>query len=158
MQLLLLAIGVIMGGAIPASQICARKYGSRMKAVPLTGKHSAKGKRQAADADSIDASLKFYAFRKSARATRESFMIVNEGPDPVGAIDLQITYYDLNDRMLHRRIVTVKETIPPVEARQVSIRSWDHSGTYYFHADTPPKRKATPFKVAFKIIKLYSPE
>lgn len=98
-------------------------------------------------ADSVP--LSFKGYDKPLTAGRESFFAVNA--DSLHTIDgfvVDITYYDMQGRMLHRRREHIAKTIPAGETRRIVMPSWDTQHTFYYHLSKRPTRtSAVPYSI-----------
>lgn len=103
------------------------------------------------DFDSIADRISFYGFDKTVTSAFESFFIVNGSDSTVSSISVDISYMDMKDRQLHRRIVSFECDIPPHQTRRQDVRTWDTQKSFFFHQSTKPHRQATPFKVHFSL-------
>lgn len=104
------------------------------------------------EADSV--TPRFSGFDKSVNSSKESFFVTNPHSDSLKEFTVEITYRNMEGKMLHKREVTEKITIPSNETRRIDITSWDIQHQFYYHRTMPtPKRTATPFKVHFRPIR-----
>ncbi len=95
-------------------------------------------------------------FDKEASSSVESFFISNSSDKEVIGIDLEITYYDMKGRQLHRRLEHLTTYIPVGETRKIDIKSWDKQHTFYYHKNNRPSKKiCTPFDIKFRIKALF---
>lgn len=92
-------------------------------------------------------------YDKPLRSARETFFVINnDSVRNVEAMWVTITYFDMENRMLHRRSERVAEPVPAAETRRVSLRSWDMQRAFYYHLSEPPARSAgTPYRVAVAV-------
>lgn len=99
-------------------------------------------------------SIRFYGFDKTVGSSLESFFISNNLDDEIRGMDIQITYFDMQGRQLHKRNAHIDIIIPPHETMRTDIKSWDTQKSFYFHQSTKPKRQATPFDVKIELLSL----
>lgn len=100
--------------------------------------------------DTICASTEFTVsgYDKPLRSTGESFFITNRSEHNVNAIELRLTYLDINKRQLHERTVWVTIDLPARATRRADIPSWDKRQTLYYVKGVQPRRdNVTPFDV-----------
>lgn len=99
-------------------------------------------------------------FEKTLRSTRESMYVTNYTSGPVEGIGIEITYTDMNDRMLHKASHHVGDGIPWGETRMIEVPSFDRQGLYYYHRSPVPQRtsQATPFKVRVAVLYILIPK
>ena len=99
--------------------------------------------------------LRFSGYDKPNRATRETFFVTNNLPDSatVTEIEVEFTYMDMQNRMLHRQSHTIGCEIPPGQTRKLSVRSWDTNNAFHYYRSEPPKRRqSTRYKVSSRVI------
>lgn len=105
------------------------------------------------ESDSVDFScrivpaIRFYGFDKTVTSGVESFFISNGLDKAIRGMEIEIIYYDMKGRQLHRRTVSIDCDIPPGETMRTDIKSWDTQKSFYFHQSVKPRRQATPFDV-----------
>lgn len=102
----------------------------------------------------IRPAIRFYGFDKSVTSSLESFFISNALNSEINGMDIQITYFDMQGRQLHKRNAHLDINIPPQETMRTDIKSWDTQKSFYFHQSTKPKRQATPFSVKIDLLSL----
>lgn len=98
-----------------------------------------------------DSTLVFSGYDKPNSALRETFFVTNQLPDSVTVLELNVTltYFDMQGRMLHRVTHNVKSVIPPGQTRNVSVPAWDRNRAFHYYKSTPPSRRpSTPFRVS----------
>lgn len=94
-------------------------------------------------------SLTLSGFEKPLRAKTETMFLTNNMAETVDYIDIEITYQDIDGRMLHKASYGIEMTVPPGETRIFEIPSFDRNQIYYyFLSPVPPRAEATPFRVA----------
>lgn len=99
--------------------------------------------------------ISFSGYEKEYNSGKESFLIVNPTLYPVLGYKVKVDYLDMQDRMLHSRIIEEDCFVPSGETRKHDINSWDKQHTYYYYLGNEPKRIATPYKVAFTPISFH---
>ena len=92
-------------------------------------------------------SISFAGYEKEAGAASETMIIVNRSEATVTAIRFKITYLDMQDRMLHSRILTLRCHVPSHENRKCDFKSWDTQHTYFHYLGNEPRKLATPYKI-----------
>ena len=97
----------------------------------------------------------FAGFDKEGNSSKESFLLVNPTDHYIRGYEVIIDYLDMQERMLHSRIIKEKCEVPPGETRRYDFKSWDTQHTYYYYLGNEPKRIATPFKVKITPIKFW---
>lgn len=95
-------------------------------------------------------------FEKTLRSRNESLFVTNRLETELVGIEIEISYFDMQSRLLHKRIIALPCSIPPGETRQLNFPTWDKQQVWYYHlSDTPRTRaQATPFRVAATATKL----
>lgn len=99
-------------------------------------------------------SIRFYGFDKTAGSSMESFFISNGLKENIKGMEIQITYFDMQGRQLHKRTVNIDCDIPAGETKRTDTKSWDTQKSFYFHQSVKPKRQATPFTVKLDLLSL----
>lgn len=94
--------------------------------------------------------VSFAGYDKEINSNTESFIIINPTDLTITGYEVRIDYLDLQDRMLHSRVVSKSCDVPPGETRKEDIKSWDIQHTYYYHLGNEPKKVATPYKVSLQ--------
>lgn len=106
---------------------------------------------EASTADTLSSNLDKVAmagYDKPLTATRETLHLTNlTSGDTITSVALEITYLDRQGRQLHKRRVTIYETVPPGETQLVSFPSWDKQHSFYYIKSAEPRRQATPYTV-----------
>lgn len=101
--------------------------------------------------------VRFSGYEKTNPSTKETFFATNDlGSDStITAMEVVITYYDLEGRQLHERTEMIKCLIPPGETRALSLRAWDANHAFHYYLSTPPRsRRSSPFKVTSRLHRL----
>lgn len=104
--------------------------------------------------EKIRPAIRFYGFDKTVTSAMESFFIINGLNDDIRGMEIQITYFDMQGRQLHKRTVNIECDIPAGETKRVDTKSWDTQKSFYFHQSVKPKRQATPFSVKLDLLSL----
>lgn len=91
-------------------------------------------------------------YSKKASDSRESFFVTNNTNHRISHVRLLMRYSQLNGEMLHERTATVEVDLKPHETRLVTIKTFDVQRLFYYYAGPKPRKAATPFKVAFRLI------
>lgn len=98
-----------------------------------------------------DRKIRFYGFDKTASSKTESFFVVNGTDSILTSMTIEITYYDMKRRQLHRRDVNIACDIPANETRRIDTTTWDTQQSFYYIKSVKPRRQATPFDVVIKL-------
>lgn len=91
-------------------------------------------------------------YSKKASDSRESFFVTNNTNHRISHVRLLMRYSQMNGEMLHERIATVEVDLRPHETRLVAIKTFDVQRLFYHYAGPKPRKNATPFKVAFRLV------
>ncbi len=91
-------------------------------------------------------------YSKRASDSRESFFVTNNTNHRISHVRLLMRYMQMNGEMLHERIATVEVDLKPKETKLVSIKTFDLQRMFYYYAGPKPRKNATPFKVAFRLV------
>lgn len=91
-------------------------------------------------------------FSKKASDSRESFFVTNNTNHRISHVRLLLRYSLMNGEMLHERLATVEVDLKPRETRLVAIKTFDLQRLFYYYAGPKPRKSATPFKVAFRLV------
>ena len=91
-------------------------------------------------------------YSKKASDSRESFFVTNNTRHRISHIRLLMRYSQMNGEMLHERTATVEVDLRPGETRLVAIKTFDVQRLFYYYAGPKPRKSATPFKVAFRLV------
>ena len=91
-------------------------------------------------------------YSKKASDSRESFFVTNNTKHRISHIRLLMRYSQMNGDMLHERTATVEVDLRPGETRLVAIKTFDVQRLFYYYAGPKPRKNATPFKVAFRLV------
>lgn len=103
-----------------------------------------------AEVDPGAVTLKGYS--KRASESKESFFVTNNTTHRMSAVRLLLRYTTMNGEMLTQRTVTVPVALKPGETKLVSIKSFDVQRLFYYYAGPQPRKSATPFQVAFRLV------
>ncbi|MDE6633071.1 MAG: hypothetical protein K2K23_08745 [Muribaculaceae bacterium] len=104
--------------------------------------------------ENILPAIRFYGFDKTVTSSMESFFISNSLDSEIQEPEIEITYFDMQGRQLHKRNVYLDTTVPPHETVRTDIKTWDTQKSFYFHKSVKPKRQATPFSVKITLLSL----
>lgn len=91
-------------------------------------------------------------YNKRASDSKESFFITNNLKYRISSVRLLMRYTTLNGAMLHEREVAVPVYLNPGETQLVSIKTFDIQRLFYYYAGPKPRKSATPYKVAVRLL------
>lgn len=91
-------------------------------------------------------------YSKKASDSRESFFVTNNTNHRISHVRLLMRYSQMNGEMLHERIATIEVDLKPRETRLVTVKTFDVQRLFYYYAGPKPRKSATPFKVAFRLV------
>jgi hypothetical protein len=90
-------------------------------------------------------------YEKPLRSRHETMLVTNnDSVATVSMVSLDITYYDMQGRTLHRRTASTAVDLPPRTTRLVDLKSWDVNTLFYYHLNVPTRTstQATPYRVS----------
>lgn len=96
--------------------------------------------------------LVFIAYDKKANASKETFFVDNGSDFDLKSLDLEISYYNENGKLIHKRTIELDIEFPHKETRKVDISSWDTQKSYHYINSVPSTKKSTPYTVKFRIL------
>lgn len=126
------------------------KLTSTVNVVDVIERDTTSGDSLSTDLDPNAVTLR--GFNKRAGETKETFFVTNNTKHRISHIRLLLRYTTMSGAMLHERTVTVPVKLKPGETQMASIRSFDTQRLFYYFGSPKPRKAATPFKVAFKLI------
>lgn len=91
-------------------------------------------------------------FSKRASDAKESFFITNHTGGKMSAVRLVLRYTTMDGELLTQRTVNIPVSLKPGETKLVSVKSFDVQRLFYFYAGPQPRKQATPFKVAYRLV------
>ena len=98
--------------------------------------------------------VKPYGYDKPLTATREAVFLTNRSGATLTGVELDITYFDMQGRELHRRRVWVDCNIPPEATRRVEFYTWDARKSFYYHGGKHPRTdRVTPYTVTVTAVR-----
>ena len=95
-------------------------------------------------------SIKGYS--KKASDSRETFFVTNKTDHRISQIKLLLRYFAIDGQLLHERVATVNVSLNPGDTKLAWIKSWDIHRQFYYYGGTKPRKAATPFKIAYRLI------
>ena len=109
------------------------------------------------DADSVlegvnPNAISIKGYSKKANDSKEAFFVTNHLKTPISQLRLRLRYTTPTGEQLHERVATVNVTLRAGETRLVTIKSWDIQRQFYYYAGAKPRKKASPYKVAYRLI------
>ena len=110
-------------------------------------------------ADTITAGLdnivRLSGYDKPISASRETLHATNLSNSlTITGMTLEISYLDNTGRELHRRTVTLHDTIQAATTELVSFPTWDLQRSFYYRRSVAPRRQATPYDVKVTILSI----
>lgn len=95
-------------------------------------------------------------FDKTSTNSKESFFILNSSERNILGVEIELVYYDMQHRQLHRRIERMPLDVPAGDTRKIDITSWDTQKSFhYYKSNRPSRRTSTPFDVRMTLRTLY---
>lgn len=145
----------LLGALGGASSGEARKVTTRLKAPKTTSAAQEKGRiypRHKKEFADVADRLTFMAYDKKASSDKETFFVDNGSKKDLNLIEIEITYYNMEGKQVHRRVVELTETFPANETRRVDIKSWDTQKSFHYINSVPSRSGSTPYNVKFKVL------
>lgn len=100
----------------------------------------------------IDSILRLSGYDKPLAASRETLHARNLSDSlTVTFIKLSVKYLDHAGRELHRREVTLHNTISPGTTELVSFPTWDIQRSFFYIRSVEPRRQATPYDISITV-------
>ena len=97
-------------------------------------------------------SIRFTGYDKNVGSSKETFHVVNGSHQDLTGMTIELTYKDMQGRMLHSRKLTVKCEIPKEETRKIDISSWDTQKSFYYFLSNEPQKVASPYQVEIRLL------
>ncbi|MBO4870964.1 MAG: hypothetical protein J5565_03145 [Muribaculaceae bacterium] len=91
-------------------------------------------------------------FNKRANDAKESFLITNNAKHRIANVRVTFRYTTLDGAMIHERNVTIPVSLNAGETKMAEVKTFDVQHLFYYYAGPVPRKNATPFKVAFKLL------
>lgn len=98
-----------------------------------------------------DQLVRLSGYDKPLNASREVIFATNNCSDTIVGMTMTVSYYDLSDRLLHRRAYSSSVALPPGETRRLEMPTWDTNRSYYYKKSRRPRTSATPYDVAVRV-------
>lgn len=98
--------------------------------------------------------VEFSGYDKTATSNKETVCITNNTAQTLYSSQLEITYLDMQGRMLHKRSVDIRTEIPAGETRTVSFRHYDAQQSLYYHRSKPPRTHGIPYDIRISLLSL----
>lgn len=143
--LLMLLLAVAVGARTKTTQASLKHAAAVVEMLPADSSQDS-----GAGIEPGAVTLRGYA--KRASDSKETFFVTNHTRHRISRVSLLLRYSSLGGAMLHERTVTVPVMLRPDESQLVSIKSWDVQRLFYYYNGPKPRKRATPFKVAFRLV------
>lgn len=142
---------------ICALALCGANARTKTSTHKLTSSEQLVVERIVTDTDSLPGrvnpdAISIKGYTKKASDSKETFFVTNHTSRPISQLRLRLRYTTTQGEPLHERVATVNVTLAAGETRLVSVRSWDMQRRFYYYAGTKPRKSATPYKVAYRLI------
>ncbi len=96
------------------------------------------------------ASIRFYGYEKTLRATKETLFLQNNAPREAAEVRFTILYLDSAGREIHRRRIVRRVAVPSGKTVRLDLPSWDTQKTFYYSGGPRPRVSATPYSVKIR--------
>lgn len=104
------------------------------------------------------ADVRLSGYDKPLNSRKESLFISNRTEREITAVEIRITYKDMQGRMLHEMKRLLCADIPSGATRRVEFPSWDRQNSFYYHKGRQPRvENVTPYSVDCTVIRYISP-
>ena len=139
----------------------ARKVSTRLRA-PESSKSKISSSlktypHHATEFERVSENLTFMAYDKRAGADKETFFVDNGSSSDLSLIEVEISYFNVAGKQIHKRTVELSQTFPAKETRKVDIKTWDTQKSFHYINSTASSKGSTPYTVRFKVIS-YTPK
>lgn len=104
---------------------------------------------------SVRDSIHFKGFDKPVNSMKETFYVINDSHYSIAGMSIEITYWDMSGRMLHKREEELKIDIPRGETRMISLPTIDNQKSLYYYRSRAPRKGGMSFNVEIGLIRLY---
>ncbi|MBQ7690844.1 MAG: hypothetical protein IJT30_06630 [Muribaculaceae bacterium] len=91
-------------------------------------------------------------FNKRLRDSKETFLVTNNTDRRISALRITLRYSTLDGSMIHERTVTIPVMINPHQTQLAEVKTFDTQHQFYYYAGPTPKKSATPFQVAYRLV------
>lgn len=102
--------------------------------------------------------LTFMAYDKKAGSDKETFFVDNGSRTGLTSLEVEISYFNSEGKLIHKREVEINQLFPPKETRKVDISSWDRQKSYHYINSVPSTKGSTPYTVRFKVLSFIESE
>ncbi len=144
----LLLLSLLAATALPLSAQRTTARGLRPAEIP-----AAPSEVPALDTLSLTAdtaSIRFYGYEKTLRATKETLFLQNNAPREAAEVRFTILYLDSAGREIHRRRIVRRVAVPSGKTVRLDLPSWDTQKTFYYSGGPRPRVSATPYSVKIR--------
>lgn len=94
-------------------------------------------------------------YDKPLRGARETLHVTSCHHRTITGMRLEITYNDMQGRMLHRRETELNMHLAPGETTLATFDSWDKNRSYYYARGPQPRTSGvTPYTVSCRVVYL----
>lgn len=101
--------------------------------------------------------IRLSGYDKPLNSRKESLFVSNRTEREITAVEIRITYKDMQQRMLHETEKLLRTDIPPGETRRVEFPSWDRQNSFYYYKGRQPRvGNVTPYRVDCSVIRYVS--
>lgn len=144
----------LLVAAYPSTE--AKRVTTRLKA-PVQNEKDYESKLRTyphhfSDFDRINRLLNFMAYDKKASSDKETFFVDNGSATHLESIEVEISYFNLSGKLIHRRCVELNDKFPANETRKVDIPSWDKQKSFHYVNSVPSMKGSSPYTVKFKVL------
>ena len=96
--------------------------------------------------------LIFLAYDKKTSASKETFFIENKSDSDLKSLNIEISYFTSDGKLIHRRETSLDGDFRSGETRKVDISSWDTQKSYHYIHSAASKKGSTPYSVRIRVL------
>ena len=102
--------------------------------------------------------VRLSGYDKPLNSRKESLFISNKTEREITAVEVRMTYKDMQGRMLHETERLLRADIPAGATRRVEFPSWDKQNSFYYHKGRQPRvANVTPYSIECSVLRYFSP-
>lgn len=96
--------------------------------------------------------LTFMGYDKKTSASKETFFVDNGSDENISSIEIEISYFNKEGKLIHKRTVDLEQEFPSKETRKVDIQSWDSQKSFHYINSVSSPKGSTPYTVKFRVL------
>lgn len=91
-------------------------------------------------------------FNKRTSDAKESFLVTNNTEHRMSGLRITLRYTTMDGAMIHERMVSIPIMLNPGETQLATVKTFDTQHLFYYYAGPKPRKSATPFQVAYRLV------